>query len=380
MRTRSVLGAVAGVAVVAAVAAVAVPVVRHSDALTTTIRTAPTSPAAPETAPLPATVRQLWSVPTGASAAPVAGPSVVQTGPDRVAGLDPATGLERWSYQRDNATLCGATRQDGVVLVLFAKSHGCRDLTALDAGTGARRWYRTLELSTGATLTSGPGIVVATGANQMIAVDTGGGLNRWTYSAATGCVLDPAVVGRAAVATVARCPGNPNRLVVHQPFLDKAPWTGPLSDGPDPHVLTAETQVTVLAGNTLSLFSTTADDDGKITASPADDITDDRLTGSGTPAAVLDGDFLVAWTGTGAVGVDIRNKHVLWTASATGPPTLAEGQVLLAAPAGFTLRPAATGTPVTAVQTGNGVPAGAGVSRIGRLVIVAGDGRLVGYG
>jgi outer membrane protein assembly factor BamB len=380
MRTRTVLGAVAGVAVVAAVAAVAVPVVRHSDAFTTTIRTAATSPAAPETAPLPATVRQLWSVPTGASAAPVEGPSVIETGPNRVAGLDPATGLERWSYERGNATLCGATRQDGLVLVLFAKSHGCRDLTALDAATGARRWYRTLELTTGATLTSGPGVLVATGANQMVAVDTGGGLNRWTYSAAAGCVLDPAVIGRAAVATVSRCPGSPNQLVVHQPFIDKAPWTSPLQDGADPHVLTAETLVTVLAGNTLSLFSTKQDDDGKITASPAGDVVDDRLLGSGTPAAVVDADFLVVWTGTDAAGVDTRNKDVLWRAAATGPPALAEGQVLLAAPAGFTLRPAATGKPVTPVLTGNGVPAGAGLSRIGRLVIVAGDGRLVGYG
>jgi PQQ-like domain len=381
MRTRTVLGAVAGLVVVAAVAAVVVPVVRHSDAFTTTIRTAPTSAATPETAPLPTTVRQLWTAPTGAAAAPVEGPTVIETAANRVAGLDPNTGRELWSYQRDNATLCGVTRQDGVVLVLFAKSHGCRDLTALDAGTGARRWYRTLELRTGATLTSGSGVAVATGAGQMIAVDTGGGLNRWTYSAGAGCVLDPAVVGRAAVATVARCPGGRNQLIVHQPFVDKAPWVGALQNNADPHVVTAETRVGVLTGNALSLYSAAQDADGKLTVAPAGEVTDDRLRGTATtPTAVVDADFLVVWTGNSAVGVDTRNRTVLWIAPATGPPALAEGQVLLAAPAGFTVRPAATGTPVTAVQAGNGVPAAAGLSRIGRLVIAAGGGRLVAYG
>lgn len=381
MRTRTVYGAVAGLAVVAAVAAVAVPVVRHADAFSTTIRTAPTSPATPETAPLPATVRPLWSAPSGAAAAPVEGPSVIETGAHRIAGLDPATGRERWSYERGSATLCGTARQDGVVLVLFAKSHGCRDLTALDAGTGARRWYRTLELTTGATLTSGPGVAVATGGNQLIAFDTGGGLNRWTYSAAAGCVLDPAVVGHMAVATVARCPGGRNQLVVHQPFTDKAPWTGPLSSGSDPHVVTAETRVGVLAGNTLRLYSVAQDKDGKPTATFSGDVIDDRLAGTDvTPVAVLDAESLVVWTGTSAVGVDTRKQSVRWSAPATGPPTLAEGQVLLATPPGFTLRPASSGTPVTAVQAGTGVPAAAGLSRIGRLVIAAGAGRLVAYG
>jgi hypothetical protein len=382
MRTRTVLGAVAGLAVAAAVAAVAVPVVRHSDALTTTIRTAPDTPATPETAPLPASLRQLWTAPTGAATAPVEGPSVIETGSDRVAGLDPATGRERWSYRRGNATLCGAARQDGVVLALFAKSHGCRDLVALDAGTGARRWYRTVELTTGATLTSGPGVAVVTGPSQQVAVDTGGGLNRWTYSAAAGCRLDPAVVGRV-VATVARCAGGTNRLVVHSTSNDKAPWIGALT-GADPHVVSAqnqaENQVVVLAGNTLSFFSAADDTDGKTTASPDGEITDDRLRGTGDPAAVLDADSLVVWTGASAVGVDTRNRTVRWTAPATGPPTLAEGQVLLAEAGGFTIRPAATGRLVASVPAGGAVPAAAGLSRIGRLVVAAGDGRLVAYG
>jgi PQQ-like domain len=379
VRTRTVLGSVAGLVVVAAVVAVTVPVVRHSDAFTTTIRTAPDTPAAPETGPPPASVRPLWTAPTSTADAPVEGPSVIETGANRVAGLDPTTGRERWSYERGNATLCDATRQDGVVLALFAKSHGCRDLVALDAATGQRRWYRTVEITTSARLTSAPGTAVVTGGGQMIAVDTGGGLNRWTYST-SGCTLDPAVVGQKAVATVSRCAGGLRRLVVHSPSFDKAPWVGSLPTESDPHVLNADDRVVVLIGNAVSIYSVAEDKDGKVTASAAGEIPDDRLAGTGTPAAVLDGDFLVAWTGSTAVGMDLRNRTVQWADPATGPPTLADGQILLAGPGGFTIRPAPTGRPVTTVAVGTAVPDRAGLSRIGRLVVAAGAGRLIAYG
>lgn len=379
MRTSTVIGTVAGLVAAAAVVAVAVPVVRDSDARTTTIRVSADNPAVPETGPLPAGVRQLWTAPTGSAAAPVAGPAVVATGPDRVAGLDPATGAERWSYRRGNARLCDADRQDGVVLALFAKADGCRDLVALDAATGARRWYRTLELRTDARLTSAPGVGVATGGDRMIAFDTGGGLNRWTWTAA-GCTLDPAVPGQVAVVTVARCAEGVRRLIVHLPFADKDPWVGALAPGTDPHALTAAERVTVLSGRTLTTYSVSQDADQKATAAPVGDVVDDRLTSAGTPVAVTDGDFLVLWTGTNAVSVDTRSRKVLWSAAAGGPPALAEGQVVLAGPDGFTVRPASTGTPVTTVAAGTPVPGRAGLSRIGRLVVVAGAGRIVAYG
>jgi outer membrane protein assembly factor BamB len=380
VRTPTVIGTVAGLVAVAAVVAVAVPVVRHSDALTTTIRTSADNPAVPETGPLPAAVRQLWTAPTGAAGAPVEGPTVISTGPDRVAGLDPRTGAERWSYERGNARLCSTSRQDGEVLAVFAKADGCRDLIALDAATGKRRWYRTLELRTDAVLTTGPAVGVATAGDRMIAFDTGGGLNRWTYTAA-GCTLDPAVVGQAAVVTVARCAAGERRLIVHLPFADKDPWVGTLPPGSDPHVLTADERVTVLSGSALSTYSVTQDADQKVTAALTGEVPrDDRLTTTGTPVAVADGDFLVVWTGTTAVGIDARNRTVLWSAAATGPPTLAEGQVVLAGTGGFTVRPASTGAPVTTVPAGTPVPDRAGLSRIGRLVVVAGAGRLIAYG
>ena len=381
MRTRTVLGGIAGLAVAAAVVAIAVPAVRDSDAATTTIRTAPDAPVAPETDPLPASVRQLWTAPTGGATAPVEGPSVIETGTNRVAGLDPSTGRERWSYERGNATLCGTTRQDGVVLALFAKSHGCRDLVALDAATGQRRWYRTVEITTAATLTSAPGHRGGHGGGRMIAVDTGGGLNRWTYST-SGCTLDPAVVGSAAVATVSRCAGGLRRLVVHPPAARRSRGSGSLPTDSDPHVLTAEGRVTVLAGNALSTYSVTPGQDDKVVASPAGEVGDDRLVGTGTPAAVVDADFLVVWTGADrGRRRPARHPNVLWTAPTTGPPALpAQARCCWPARAGSRSdrrRPAGRSPRRRPARRR---AARAGLSRIGGLVVAAGAGRLVAYG
>jgi hypothetical protein len=129
---------------------------------------------------VPASVRQLWTAPTSAPTALVEGPSVIETGADRVAGLDPNTGRERWSYRRGNATLCDATRQDGVVLALFAKSHGCRTWSRSTRPPAAalvpdRRDHHVRAAD------QRDGTAVVTGGGQ-IAVDTGGGLNRWTWS------------------------------------------------------------------------------------------------------------------------------------------------------------------------------------------------------
>jgi hypothetical protein len=54
--------------------------------------------------------------------------------------------------------------------------------------------------------------------------------------------------------------------------------------------------------------------------------------------------------------------------------------VLLAGPDGFTIRPPATGRPVTTVAAGTAVPDGASLSRIGTLIVAAGGGRLIAYG
>lgn len=388
MRSRVVVAVAVTVAALGVLAAVAIPVVGSSDAATTEIRVAADSPVPPETAPLPASVRPLWTAPAGPGApptGPVEGPTAVVTGSDRVAGLDPATGRERWSYRRGNARLCGWTARDGVVLALFAKSSGCRDLVALDAATGSRRWYRTVEVTGDAVLTSGPGVAIVTAGPQLVAVDTATGLNRWTY-AGDGCPLDPVVVGRSAAATVARCPGGELRLVGHDAYADKAAWTIPQPTGSDPRVVAAEEEIAVLtrAGGrpVLTGYVPAEGKDGKPVGRRVGSVADARLAYSGGPAAaVTDGQVVVVWTGRAAVAVDGQTRRVLWSAPASGPPALAERQVLLAGAGRLTIRPVVEGRPARAVAVrGGGVPEGAALSRIGRLVVAAGADRLTAFG
>jgi outer membrane protein assembly factor BamB len=385
MRTRAVAAVAVTVVAVGALAAVAVPVIRSSDALTTDIRVAADNPTTPKPAPLPVTVRPLWTVSSTAPHGPVEGPTAVATGADRVAGLDPATGRERWSYRRGNARLCDSTLRDGVVIALFAESHGCRDLIGLDAATGARRWTRTVEFTTEVVLSSGPSVAVTTGEDTMIAVDPGSGLNRWTYTAA-GCRLDPATAGRVAVATVAHCAGE-DRLVIHDPYADRKPWVAPQPAGTAPRVVGSDEEVSVLSrsGNSPELtgYVPRETEDNKQAATRAGSVRDARLAyaAESPVASVAERQVVVLWTGQRVVAVDTRVRRVRWTAAASGPPLLAEGQVLVVDAGGFTARPVLTGTPATRVPvTGGGPPAPAALSRVGRLVVVAGDGRLAAYG
>jgi outer membrane protein assembly factor BamB len=362
-----------------------VPVVRSSDVATTEIRVAPDNPPTPPLAPLPASVRLLWTVPSTATGGPVEGPTAVATGTDRVAGLDPATGRERWSYRRGNARLCDSTLRDGLVLALFAKSHGCRDLIGLDAVTGARRWTRTVELTTDAVLSSGPGVAVVTGAGTMVAVELGGGLNRWTYTAA-GCTLDPAVAGPAAVATVAHC-GGEDRLVIHDMSADRRPWVSARPTGSRPRVAAVvEEEVAVLssAGGAPALTGyllRTAGDEQEATR--AGSVRDPRLaySAAGPLASATAGQVVVLWTGQQMVAVNQGARRVLWAAAASGPPAVVDGRVFVADAGSFTARPVLTGTPVTRVAViGGRPPDAAALTPIGRFVVTAGAGRLAAYG
>ncbi|HEX6754981.1 MAG TPA: PQQ-binding-like beta-propeller repeat protein [Mycobacteriales bacterium] len=381
MRTRVVAGATVGtvaVVVVAALVTVVVPLVGSSDAVTTDSRTA-ARPVELAPGPLPASITRRWTAATSGaqpSTAPAAGGTVVVGGGDRVAGLDAGTGREIWSYTRDNARLCGWTLRDGVVVALFAKSHGCRQVVGLAAGTGARRWYRTLEIPGEAVLSSGPGVAVATtSTGQLAAMDTATGLNRWVHRGPAGCTLDPAVAGRVAVVAVAHCTDGSVKLVGHDTYADKSSWIVPLPAGSAPVVLGGDESAAVLVGTTL----TTYDAKGKVLVS----LTDPRLAraGSALPAAVPSGTTLVVWTGAAATAVDVRTRAVLWSAPAIAPPALDDDQIVLA-----------TGRTVTSVRveggavaartrvTGEPLPAGATLARVGALLVASARGAVAAYG
>jgi outer membrane protein assembly factor BamB len=379
LRRRLLLRVLPTVAVLAVLTAIAVPVVRHSDAATTTSVVAPAPPPGLHDGSLPATVRALWSAPLPASApatgAVADGATVVVADSAGVSGRDARTGAQRWSYHRGNARLCAWTIRDHVVVASFGKAHGCTDLTALDAGTGARRWYRNADLGRQVDLSSAPGVVVARSDDQLLAVDTATGLNRWATSK-PGCRYDPVLVGNLGAVAVLHC-ATSTTIVSHDTYADSQRWSVPAA-GSDPVLLAVtDAQAAVLTGDrprTLTLY----DAGGHRVAQT----TDARLAGPdrpGWPAGISAGGLLVVWTGERAVAVDPAGARVRWDVPATGPPVVDSGQVLVPAATGYLDVAPATGA-VARRAAGPAPPRGALLSRIGRLVAAVGGGATAVYG
>ena len=375
MRERKVTGA-AGLLVAGAVTAVAVAVIAGSDATTTRLVVAGTAPAGLPAGPLAASITARWSAPAamaGESAA--AGAAVVVAGADRVTGRDPRTGAERWSYRRGNARLCAWTARDGVVVGVFGRLHGCTDLTALAADTGARRWYRNADLGTTVTLTSANGVVVARSDDQLLAVDTVTGLNRWT-ARKPGCRYGPVAVGALGAAAVVRCADGRTLVVGHDAYGDTEHFSV-AAPGTDAQVLSVDDSIAVLSRvggvPTLTLY----DQRGRVRGTVADG----RLAAPGGATGTASGATILVWTGADVVAVDAGTRSVAWSADALGPPSLDGDRVLLAEPGGFVERTLFGGEPARRAVLRGGEPARAAIlSRIGTLVVATSPDAVTVYG
>ncbi len=374
LRRRLLLRVLPAVLALAAAVAIAVPVVRHSDAATTVSVQASSAPRPLPRAPLPAVLRVRWSAPPAppaVSAPPTPGAesgTVVLADSTGVSGRDPLTGAVRWSYHRGNAKLCGWVVQDGVVVVAFGKRAGCRDITGLDAGTGARRWYRNADLGPAVQLTGTASVVVARSGDQLVAVDTATGLNRWTARKA-GCRYGPVTVGQLGAVAVVTC-GAQNLLVSHDPYADSQRWSVP-APGADPVVVAmTDQEVAVLAGDrdrTLTRYNGSGHRLGALT--------DPRLTGpagSDWPSGVTAGGLTVYWTGQRVVALDLSAGTVRWAVRADGPPTPDGGRLLFAAAGGFVECSPGTGRMLRRIPVDGSAPrAGARIARIGALLVAA---------
>ena len=375
---RRVLYAVLTVVAVGVLTAVAILVVPNSDLETTDIHLAATAPPTLLAAPLPASLRVRWTVPAGVAngAGAVAGPTVVTTSYHRLAGIDPATGRERWSYRRGNARLCSWVAQDGVVVAAFAKSHGCRDLIALDQGTGARKWYRTLEVVTNVTLTSASGVVVATSPTQLIAVDPGSGLNRWPYTKA-GCTFRNQAVGQLATVLLAICNGQ-TRLLGHDPYAEKERWNLEAPPAAQ-YVLAADGAIAVLVGTGAQSAVEFYDANNKHLGRVADPRL--ALTKGTVPVTRVSGTVLLVWTGSSVVAVDTTTRAVRWAAPSSTPAAVDGDQAVLTTGTSVVTRSVSAGKVLsTATVTGTTVPAAAAVARAGGLVLFTSNGRTTALG
>jgi len=172
----------------------------HGETAHTTLRAAG-DPAPSVTLQAPsATLQQAWqSTDRTAIGTPYWGGTVVTFSADSVRGRNAATGAVTWSYTRTDRTVCQAIQDQGITVAIFELAGNCDQVTALDSGTGKRKWTRTLDkdsqpldghpsysLSQFTVMLTTPGVIYA--------IDPTGGLDRWVYHP-DGCTIHGAVIG-----------------------------------------------------------------------------------------------------------------------------------------------------------------------------------------
>lgn len=208
-RQRTVYAAVLGV-IVLALAVVAVVAYEHGEIAHTTSRTVATPPAdLAVSRPAPDETAAWRTSDRAALGSPQWAGTVVVYGAHTVRGIDARTGRQTWSYTRSDRTVCAAVQTAGTTVAFFEVHGNCDELTAVQTGTGKRRWTRTLDFD-GQPLNGHPSYqvinytVMVTTPSVIYAIDPGSGYNRWTYSR-YGCAIHGAVLGTAGALISQTC-------------------------------------------------------------------------------------------------------------------------------------------------------------------------------
>ncbi|HEV7194214.1 MAG TPA: PQQ-binding-like beta-propeller repeat protein [Jatrophihabitantaceae bacterium] len=198
-RPRLIYAGVITVVVIALVAVVAVlwsgSEVAHTTLHQAAVAAPPVTPGTPSD-PL----RRAWQ---GSDHSAIGTPywigTVVTFDAHTVRGRNGTTGAVTWSYNRSDRTVCEAIQDQGTTVAIYEHGGNCDEVTALDSGTGTRKWTRTLDkdgapLNGHPTYAVGPYTIMLTTPSVIYAFDPGSGLDRWTFSQ-RGCTIHGAALG-----------------------------------------------------------------------------------------------------------------------------------------------------------------------------------------
>jgi hypothetical protein len=116
---------------------------------------------------VPTGLRQLWTARSPRTETPVIVGGTVVTGDGReVAGLDPTTGQQRWTFARDRE-LCGVTWIYDLAVAVYPDSRGCGQVSTVNARTGQRGPTRTGYADKQITLSTDGSSVMAAGRTRV---------------------------------------------------------------------------------------------------------------------------------------------------------------------------------------------------------------------
>ncbi|WP_455901411.1 Rv3212 family protein [Rhodococcus gordoniae] len=346
-RTRTDLLVAAALVVTALVAASVVWLTSDARGTTSTTWDGPVpTPATAQS--LPRTLAELWRAPSAATTAPVvSGGTIATADGGAVVGRDPQSGEERWRYDRDRA-LCAATEAWGDVVSVYRDPRGCGQVTALDAGSGARGAQRSSDADD-------PIRLVDTGSHLIALGDTR--LEMWRSDLVrtveygrvdapvnpnaqprSGCELRSADAGAEVLAVLEQCANEPTtRLTLLEPTPDDSQKPEELASSVLPDAdRDSQARVVAVVGDRTAVYL--APDD---TAGPRIEVFDSagtlvdthilpRPAGASEDPALERGGVLVWWTGRDTVALSTTDFAPQWTVEDTlGTGDIMAGSLLL---------------------------------------------------
>ncbi len=354
-RTRADLLAAAAIAAVVAV--VVGMFWWHSSARTTVSRPA-TGPAPSLTAlqAVPESLQQRWTARSAATRSPLVVSGTVITGDGReMAGRDPQTGEQRWSYARD-AELCAVSYVYDLAVAVYPDSRGCGQVTGVKAGTGQRGPTRTSYADKQVVVSSDGSAVLSAGPTRLelwrsdlVRMLSYGEIDARVKpvntAVGTGCTLMSAAASDAAVAVLETCPGQTGlQLRLLKPAKEE--------DEPDTKKVAlpdlpadSDARVIAVVGTRAAVYLPTPRPRVVVYDETATPISDNELRvppepGGTIPAVTRAGDYLTWWTGDAVVVFDTRLDY-RYTLDATGdsaplgPATMMAGRLLVPVAAGI---------------------------------------------
>ncbi|RBY90017.1 hypothetical protein DQ240_02345 [Blastococcus sp. TF02A-26] len=290
-----------------------------------------------------------------------------------VRALDAVTGEEAWHYTRSNARLCDVTAVDGRAVAVFATAGRCDEAVALDAGTGVRQWTRNVSLRPDVSLTSAPGMVVATSPTGVVAIDPASDTLRWSSEVSEGCRIETGSAGSSAVVLLESCDGTARLRGLDRSDGEQL-WSRdvpPPDDGGAVQLAGAGRLVAVVAGAELQLFQ--GDTGDPLPALPLPPGSADDAP----PAAVETTGTLLVWARGTTVALEQPRGRVLWSQFSLGLPAvdpdkalqLGSAPVLVPEDGAFVSRDPRTGAETGRSTVDGGLPAGGRTATVGPVVV-----------
>ncbi len=396
------IGYAAGIVLLLVVATVVVGVAWSRGELNhVTLRTVPSAePTVPLRTPA-ATLTAAWRVSdVTAIGTPYYQGTIVTHDQHTVRGRDARTGRQTWFYTRTDRLVCTAMQDSGITVAVYRLHGDCDELTALNSGTGARLWTRTLDKDT-ALFTGNPRFAVRTGtfffvSTASIYAVSANGLDYWSFHH-PGCTIAGAVLGAAGALIGQSCHaekcngakfcGNGPQLLLRDATAAVNDDTKTNKNNPDQIIwnnLGSDLVPTVAdlvvgarqpAGGSLQLLD---QDNG--TAGAVLPLTGQSgSTASSAVTSLSDGDLV--WIGGRSYALRADAEKFLWQANTRSVPTATDGGNPVAAPAldtaeyavptltGIALLRPADGTPSRSFDVGAPAP--------GSLVYPFGSGFLI---